>query len=45
MSPVTSTSFTFRLEARTGKPFRVTNPARFIFMVGINKTMGTLPWK
>jgi probable HAF family extracellular repeat protein len=45
ISPVTTTSFTFRVEGRTGRPFRVTNPARFILMIGSNKTMGTLPWK
>ena len=45
ITPVTSTSFTFRVEGRTATPFRVTNPARFILMIGDNKTMGTLPWK
>ena len=45
IKPVTSTSFTFKVQGRTGTPFRVTNPARFILMIGNNKTMGTLPWK
>ena len=45
IKPVTSTSFTFKVEGRTATPFRVTNPARFILMIGNNKTMGTLPWK
>ena len=42
---ITTTSFEFRVEGRTATPFRVTNPARFILMIGSNKTMGTLPWK
>jgi probable HAF family extracellular repeat protein len=45
ISPVTSTSFSFRVEARTGRPFPVTNPARFIFMIGNNEITGMLPWK
>ena len=45
ISPVTNMSFTFKVQGRTGTPFRVTNPARFILMIGNNKTMGTLPWK
>lgn len=45
IKPVTSTSFMFKVQGRTGTPFRVTNPARFILMIGNNKTMGTLPWK
>jgi probable HAF family extracellular repeat protein len=43
--PVTNTRFKFRVEGLTAAPFRLTNPARFILMIGNNKTMGTLPWK
>lgn len=45
IKPVTSTRFKFEVEGVTATPFRVTKPARFILMIGNNKTMGTLPWK
>jgi probable HAF family extracellular repeat protein len=45
IKPITNTSFEFRVQGRTATPFRVTNPARFILMIGNNKTMGRLPWR
>jgi hypothetical protein len=45
ITPMTGTRFKFKVEGLTGTPFRVTNPARFILMIGNNKTMGTLPWR
>lgn len=42
---VTNTTFKFEVEGLTGTPLPLSNPARFIFMVGNNKTMGTLSWK
>jgi probable HAF family extracellular repeat protein len=45
IKPVTSTTFKFEVEGLIGTPFPLTNPARFILMIGNNKTMGTLPWR
>ena len=45
ITPVTRTRFKFRVEGLTAAPFRLTNPARFILMIGNNETMGTLPWR
>jgi hypothetical protein len=49
ISPVTNTSFTFRVDGSTKTPFitpfAVTNPANFFLMIGNNKATAGLPWK